>query len=250
MKEPVLKTVDFVAYKHYSANKKYNIPKYPQKRTVFVLSGEILFEFSGLPSINAQTNDVVFLPEDKPYKLYCTNGKDWEFIVCMYSVDENSSMPGSVKVLADKGFLKNDFIMAEQLYKTNSAAHSLFGMGLINKCLYELFKTNEKSFKKDGIEKSIDYMYKNYEKKICIKDIADFCGYSASYFKRKFEKKAGIPPMKYVTGIRMEKAKSLLDSGLFSVSETARRCGFDNVYYFSTVFKKHYRTTPSEYKNR
>jgi len=47
--------------------------------------------------------------------------------------------------------------------------------------------------------------------------------------------------------MRIEKAKELLSTGYFSVKEVSQKSGFDNVKYFSTVFKKEVGCSPSEY---
>ena len=47
--------------------------------------------------------------------------------------------------------------------------------------------------------------------------------------------------------MRIEKAKELLKTGYFSVSEVSQKSGFDNVKYFSTLFNKVVGLRPSEY---
>ncbi len=70
---------------------------------------------------------------------------------------------------------------------------------------------------------------------------------SYDYFKELFIKQYGVSPVKYITALRIEKAKELLITGRYTISQIAMECGFDNVYYFSTVFKKHTGTPPSKY---
>lgn len=71
---------------------------------------------------------------------------------------------------------------------------------------------------------------------------------SYSYFKELFCKAYGIPPVKYVTNLRIERAKELLITGLYSVTEIAGLCGFRNVYYFSNVFKKQVGISPKDFR--
>ena len=49
--------------------------------------------------------------------------------------------------------------------------------------------------------------------------------------------------------MRIKKAKDLLQTGYFTIKETALKSGFDNVKYFSTLFKKEVGCSPSEYKS-
>lgn len=64
---------------------------------------------------------------------------------------------------------------------------------------------------------------------------------------RKFKALTGESPSHCVRRMRMKKAAELLSSGNFNVSEVSDRVGMQDVTYFSTAFKKHYRITPSEF---
>ena len=73
-------------------------------------------------------------------------------------------------------------------------------------------------------------------------------GLSYSYFKKLFIDKYGIPPLKHITHLRLNRACELLQTGMFQVSQVAEMCGYDNVYYFSNVFKKYMGVSPKQYK--
>lgn len=62
-----------------------------------------------------------------------------------------------------------------------------------------------------------------------------------------FRKETGSTINEYITGHRMEKARSLFDNGNRSVSDVADRVGFADANYFGKLFKKHYGVTPSRY---
>ena len=57
-----------------------------------------------------------------------------------------------------------------------------------------------------------------------------------------------MPPVKYVTMLKLDKAKELLITGHYTISEIVEICGFENIYYFSTVFKKHFGVSPKNYR--
>ena len=52
----------------------------------------------------------------------------------------------------------------------------------------------------------------------------------------------------YLKDVRMEKAKELLENSSLSAKDIAVKVGFQNVTYFSTVFKKETGLSPAEYK--
>lgn len=77
--------------------------------------------------------------------------------------------------------------------------------------------------------------------------LQSMCGLSYSYFKKLFIEKYGMPPVKYITGLRIKRACELLLTNTFTVSEVAEMCGFENVYYFSNVFKRYLGASPKNY---
>ena len=75
-------------------------------------------------------------------------------------------------------------------------------------------------------------------------------GWSEVYFRRAFRAAFGTSPLAYIRRVRLENAKALLRTGYYSVTETATRCGFDSVSYFSYTFRRETGVTPSAYRER
>ncbi|MBN8712135.1 MAG: hypothetical protein BGO12_23005 [Verrucomicrobia bacterium 61-8] len=71
--------------------------------------------------------------------------------------------------------------------------------------------------------------------------------YSYEHLCRLFRAEYGIPPLKYVRGLRIDRAKLLLNDTILSVSEIAYRVGFSDPVYFSELFRKITGSPPSEY---
>jgi AraC family transcriptional regulator len=75
------------------------------------------------------------------------------------------------------------------------------------------------------------------------------CGISEVYFRREFKKFYGAAPLAYIKNRRIDMAKMLLDTGLYSVTDVALRCGFESPGYFSTEFRRMEGKSPKEYGN-
>jgi AraC family transcriptional regulator len=93
-----------------------------------------------------------------------------------------------------------------------------------------------------------EYIRANFSSNITLKDICDAIHVSRYHFIRMFGKTTGLTPHKYLTEVRMEKAKELLRSGNYSVTEAAMLCGFESIPHFSETFKKSTGFTPVDYK--
>jgi AraC-like DNA-binding protein len=71
---------------------------------------------------------------------------------------------------------------------------------------------------------------------------------SVTNFRREWKKIYAEAPIQYRDSIRLYYAKEYLSSGYYTVSETAEKCGFDDVSYFVRLFKKKTGLTPGEFK--
>lgn len=100
----------------------------------------------------------------------------------------------------------------------------------------------------DYIKESIVYMHKYYSGNITIDDICREIYLSSSHFKRVFKVKTGKTPYRFLTEIRIEKAKEMLKDKGCAIHEIARLCGFVNQGNMSTIFKKHIGISPSEFR--
>ena len=74
--------------------------------------------------------------------------------------------------------------------------------------------------------------------------------FNYDYLRKQFQEKIGLTPLKYLTALRMKRAKSMLTAGggrEHSIAEVAESCGFKDALYFSRVFKKYYGCSPSDF---
>ena len=67
--------------------------------------------------------------------------------------------------------------------------------------------------------------------------------------RRRIVAITGTTPMAYANSVRMAQASRLLtDYPEMSVSDVAEQCGFDDMAYFSRLFKKTYKLTPTQFR--
>ena len=89
----------------------------------------------------------------------------------------------------------------------------------------------------------------NYAERIDAGEIADEACYSKFHFIRTFKSIYGRTPHQYLTHVRIERAKELLEQGV-SVTEACFAVGFDSLGSFTSLFKRRAGVTPSEYQRR
>ncbi len=68
--------------------------------------------------------------------------------------------------------------------------------------------------------------------------LAASAGLSPSQFVRAFREATGLPPHRYLRGLRIDKARELLEHTDLSVTDIALTCGFGQPSYFATTFRE------------
>ncbi len=79
-------------------------------------------------------------------------------------------------------------------------------------------------------------------------ELAAAAGLSRFHFLRRFKRATGTTPWRYLTDLRLAKARSLLADPAMSVREAAAAAGFADPAYFSRLFRRRTGTTPSAYR--
>lgn len=100
---------------------------------------------------------------------------------------------------------------------------------------------------KNSIREIESYLRQNYKREVTLQEIAERFYLSREYISRKFRQEFGLTITDYVTQVRIEKAKELLENPHLKVYEIADYVGYQNDKYFIKVFKRAEGVTPSEY---
>ena len=87
------------------------------------------------------------------------------------------------------------------------------------------------------IQKCVDYIEMNLDKKIVAEDLAALVGYTEYYLTHKFKEETGLSVTNYVKFAKVERAKVLLKSTPLSVREISEQLGFATRNYLSAVFQ-------------
>lgn len=98
-------------------------------------------------------------------------------------------------------------------------------------------------------EDAKQYIQDHYsEPGLSVDDICSYLGVGTSYFSSVFKKDTGVSFVTYLTKIRMEEARRILDTTDEKSYVIAGMVGYDEPNYFSYVFKKQFGVSPSKYR--
>lgn len=92
------------------------------------------------------------------------------------------------------------------------------------------------------------YINAHYHQELSLGRLADIFHMNANYLCQVFHKETGKPFARYVSELRIDKAKELLDSEDTSISDIAAQVGYADYFYFLKTFKRIAGVTPKQYR--
>jgi AraC-like DNA-binding protein len=99
------------------------------------------------------------------------------------------------------------------------------------------------------VEKILQMMRDDVHGELCLAEFAQSVNLSIWRFSHIFKSDVGMPPIKYLRLLRMERAKGLLESSFLSVKEIAYQVGVNDESHFVRDFKSTYGYSPAIYRS-
>ena len=93
-----------------------------------------------------------------------------------------------------------------------------------------------------------EYIQKNCHEKISLQSLSEHFFMSKCYMSRKFKEATNFTINEYLTVQRLKKARRLLETTSYNMTQVSEESGFESVSYFEKVFKKHMGLTPLKYR--
>lgn len=213
----------------------------------FRLSGEVIFIHNNKTLISCK-NSITFMPANTSYKSEIKSDSDMLLVHFTTTEDYEGLSPLCIDVGNNKT-LENMFSELVDMYdSTKRRDYSCLS------AFYKILATIENEIlspQKKLIPKRMrnakNYIDQNFNGDISVEALAKTAGISQVHFRKEFKQYYGKSPLVYIKKVRIDNAKLLLRSGLYSVSEVATKCGFESISYFSQEFRKSIGLTPSEY---
>lgn len=119
----------------------------------------------------------------------------------------------------------------------------------LDKAVKKAFEPFKQNIESDIVEAAKTYIKENISKRFTIPEIAESIPVSESYLSVLFKKNMGQTLNSYITERKMEIAKAYIRESRYTFTQISNMVGYNNVHYFSSSFKKHYKMTPTEYAN-
>lgn len=224
----------------------------PSHGLAFHMSGEKDYHFDDNTVISVKGGDIIYLPKQSSYEVVSKLSGDCFAI--NFDLDEDITFPPASFHIKNQRDIKLFFSHATKIWNLKTA-------GYLEKCkselydiLYNLISEYHSKYipskKYEIIKPGVEYIHHNYlTENISIEKLSSLCKVSPEYFRKIFKNFYGISPIKYINNLKIEHAKELIESEMYSVSESAFQSGYIDVSHFSREFKKITGFAPNEYKS-
>lgn len=212
---------------------------------IYVTHGSMRYDFLGeIPEtlcINAGT--LLYIPKNCAYSVIYlednTAHKNIQFDLISGSLPEYLSAPKVIPIANAKDIVEAFFRQQD--------SHLFYRLS----CLYQLLWHVENCcsglpVKYKRIFPALTAMSECRAFSAPISYYAELCEMSEVNFRRIFKEYTGKTPVEYRNDLRLEDAKSRIESGEYNVSEAAEASGFVNLSFFSRLYKKKYGHTPKQ----
>ena len=220
---------------------------------VYVLSGEAHYKFAE-KSISVSKGDLLYLPKGGCYTIAITR-HPYTFIYTDFLFDLPEAETVEADVFHCAPSLEHTFVKLLNLWLLGDFSDKLRCRAL----LYEVYAAAAKASAlaqlstehTDRLDKVMTHLQANYtDPDLSVEQLAALCGTSTVHFRRIFTQLYRIAPMKYITALRLSKARELLLNTDLPVGEISRRCGYTSPYYFDRVFKQEFGTQPLQLRKQ
>ena len=188
--------------------------------------------------------------------------------VTYFYIDPHSTLLGSEGCLADVDLKPRLFFFDSDLWETTAKLKAqaeqqvigqrTYGEALCVVLVHELVRLNSGTAGAShllrgglaGWQKNLvrDYIEEHFDDDISLATLADLARLSPFHFSRVFKQSFGLPPQRYLTLRRIERAKELLRQPDLSVTRIGLNVGFSDTSSFSAAFRRETGVTPTDFR--
>lgn len=216
---------------------------------IFYICGSVQTHFCGV-DITDKENSLRYLPKGSFEGKHTVRGLKPGYCIGV-NFDAIGEMSQTAIGIEDIKGLKDKFIKIYALWSEKKPGFYYKAMSVFYEIINHIQNHQTKyitTAQRNLLANAIEYIHTNFcSREFDYNRLCSLCNLSYSYFFTLFKSQYNMSPRQYVTKMKIDYAKELLMINRYNISEIAELCGFENVYYFSNVFKKQVGISPMAY---
>lgn len=151
------------------------------------------------------------------------------------AIEKNQVIDRYEKLYPINNDFDNKFQMKPKLAKSTIQASSIEG---------EFAYTSNNPI----LKPAFDCIHDSSTRDLSLTTLANLCHVSPSYLSRLFTKETGENLSSYISRVKIERSKQLLETTEMTISQISSELGFSDDGYFIKIFKKQAGQTPLQYR--
>lgn len=203
---------------------------------------------------NIEAGEIMFFPQNVYYERWVTapiSFHQFAFVTDASDLCTASLQIGKVAISKEQVFsLANALKRAAhgQFHNASSLfCHTISHIMMTNYISSDL---NDVAPPDHDISWAAQYISMHFNEDLRVETLAEKLHLSYTGFLWKFKNAMQCTPSEYLASMRINHAKSLLLDSDLQINEIAERCGYNNAFYFSNVFRKQFGCSPSVYRKK
>ena len=232
--------------------------EYPRGRgsygLIYAIEGGAEYRFFSGERISVSAGDVLFLTPSAAYSIAAK--KEFKHYTVNFDLFEECSRLDALNT--DHSLLRGgDNERIERIFKkliaawqAKNDAYEMRSVGLLYELMPLFYLEYTAAVGARGGERLLpakEYIEQHYRENVSLDALARLSNMSMTNFRREWKRQYAETPLQYRDGIRLYYALEYLESGYYSISEIAEKCGFEDVSYFVRFFKKKMGVTPGRW---
>lgn len=98
------------------------------------------------------------------------------------------------------------------------------------------------------ISQALLHMHEHAFSDLSMRDLSSGMNLSPVQFTWSFKESLGVSPIDYLTSLRLRRVRTLLLETDYTIDYIVVRCGYSNGFYFSRIFSKKMKMSPSQFR--
>lgn len=222
----------------------------PHHGLAFFLGGEKIYQFESGEIITVKQNDIIYLPKHSHYTI--TTVCQGDCYAINFDFDEKVEFSPFSFHTKNGNIYIDCFKKAQKSWNTKKDGFTLNCKAQLYAILYSMQNEYSLEYIPESryqlIIPAVEYIHQHYSMELLrIEKLASMCSITPEYFRSIFKNYYGISPNAYINNLKITKAKELLDSQMYSVTEAANQAGYVDMSHFSREFKKYFGVPPKEH---
>ncbi len=211
----------------------------------FVLEGKMVYVING-EEIVLGKNDVLFVKPNSERTRFKTTEKTTYVSLNFHTELKDIKFPVYMKNAVTPSVRKLLSLYPDSYIPDISSEKKC--VYLYNYILLELLEAINPKSENPHVKKMLDYITRNITKPVSLTDLSEHTNLTKEYCSWIFKKETGEAPLHYINRQKMTVAKNLIQHNKMSLTDICNYLGFDNYNYFSRLFKKYHKSSPSSFK--